>query len=206
MSAGTGDGSSSSSSSWIVPVVVAAVVVLALLVITFYVRTRKRDDQDDMDRQSDIFFEAPRSNTSNYANAAGIGGNHGMVGGVTAEERAQKEVIMAMRKESAVTAAPAAIPPASSKMRSDSVTGAQPQTRNRQDSVPILAEPRFTLQQQVELEQSQHSMRVAGVPRSPQAMTSPVGQSFELGNSFEPSYDPSHPTPGAGASVPGVTL
>jgi hypothetical protein len=109
-----------------------------------------------------------------------------MAGGVTAEERAQKEVVTVMRKESAGTAAP--------------------QTRNRNDSVPILAEPRFTLQQQVELDQSQHSMRVAGVPRSPQAAMSPVGMSFEPGTSFEPgrSYDPSHPQPGA--SVPGVTL
>jgi hypothetical protein len=129
-----------------------------------------------------------------------------MAGGVTAEERAQKEVVTVMRKESAVTASPAAVPPPSSKLRSDSVTGAAPQTRNRNDSVPILAEPRFTLQQQVELDQSQHSMRVAGVPRSPQAAMSPVGMSFEPGTSFEPgrSYDPSHPQPGA--SVPGVTL
>lgn len=150
--------------------------MLALVVITFYVRTRKRDDQDDFDRQSDMFFEAPRSNPNIYASASGDSGNFGM----PAEELAQKGVVKAMRKDPSVTAAYAAVPAASSKMRSDSVTGAPTQTRNRQDSAPILAEPRFTLQQQVELEQSQSSKGFVGVPPSPQATTSPVGRPLAL--------------------------
>ncbi|CAI5742008.1 unnamed protein product [Hyaloperonospora brassicae] len=185
---------SATSPGWVVPVVVAAVVLLALLVITFYVRTRKREEPDNLDRPSEHFFEAPRSNT-NYANAAGgtgsaAGGATPVIRGrMTADERAQKEAALAMRKPSgALAVAPTSGPP---KMPTRTLS------HPRQEPVRALVEPQFTLQEEVELERSQRSMHVASARRSPQAAVSPVSQSYEM----DPSFDMA-----AGASVPGVTL
>ena len=115
---------------------------------------------------------------------------------MTADEWAQKEAVLAMRKPSGpIVAAPGASGPPMMPRTASALL------QHRQDPVLVPVEPQFTLQEEVELERSQRSMHVTSTLRSPQAAVSPVSQSFETDPSFHSTNYMA-----SGASVPGVTL